>query len=127
MISLNGLRLNLKTPLATIALSSLTDETISESESLLLTAVGRWANSDVEYNNDRTRQLSPRRSPTLIEAIEARVEMMTARTDLKVWVISEKGEAVTRLKTEYANGVLGFEIGPQPSWNPLTMYYLIIE
>ena len=92
---------------------------------MLLTAVGRGENSDVEYNEDYTRQLSPGRAPTLIEAIEARIEMETVRPNLKVWVISDKGEAVTRLETTYKNGVLRFEIGPQPRWNPSTMYYLI--
>lgn len=125
-ISLQGLRLDVKTSFATIALSSLTDAPISESESLLLTAVGRCENSDVTYTQDRTRQLNPGHAPTLIEAIEAQVEVTTVRPNLKVWVISDKGEAVTRLETTYEDGLLKFKIGPQPSWNPSTMVYLIV-
>ncbi len=61
----------------------------------------------------------------LIEPIQAHIDLHTVRPNLKVWVIRDKGEAVTRLATEYKDGVLHFEIGPQPRWNPSTMYYLI--
>ena len=125
LIALQGLQLSVQTPFAVIALSSLTDDPIAGSDSLLLTAVGRCENSAVEYNEDRTRQLNYGRAPTLIEAIEAQIGMATVRPNLKVWVISDKGEAVTRLPTEYKDGVLRFEIGPQPRWNPSTMVYLI--
>jgi hypothetical protein len=125
LIALQGLQLSVQTPFAVIALSSLTDDPIAGSDSLLLTAVGRCENSAVEYNEDRTRQLNYGRAPTLIEAIEAQVGMATVHPDLKVWVISDKGEAATRLATEYKDGVLRFEIGPQPRWSPSTMVYLI--
>ncbi len=51
--------------------------------------------------------------------------MKTRHANLKVWVISDKGEGVTKLPATYEDGVLSFEIGPQPPWNPSTMYYLI--
>ncbi len=124
-IALEGLALEVKTDFATIALSSLTDDAIAESADLLLTAVGRCDNTDARYDDGHTRQLDVGHAPILIQVIEAKVEMRTSRPNLKVWVISEHGEAVCRLPTEYKDGVLHFEIGPQPSWNPSTMYYLI--
>ncbi len=124
-IELQGLALEVKTDFATIALSSLTDEPIEESADLLLTAVGRCDNTDAQYDEKHSRQLSFGRAPVLIEPIEATVAIKTKRPNLKVWVISEHGEAVTRLPVEYKDGVLSFEIGPQPPWNPSTIYYLI--
>jgi hypothetical protein len=124
-ISLQGLELEVKTDFATLAISSLTDDPISQSDTLLLTAVGRCDNTDAKYDEGHTRQLDVGHAPVLIEPIEAQIKLNTTRPNLKVWVISDKGEAVTRLPTEYQDGVLRFEIGPQPRWNPSTMYYLI--
>jgi len=63
--------------------------------------------------------------PVLIEPIEAVVRLATSRPNLKVWLIADNGEAVTPLPTEYEDGVLTFEIGPQPSYNRSSMYYII--
>ena len=124
-IALKGLELEVKTDFATIALSSLTEQPIEDADTLLLTAVGRCDNSDAKYDETRTHQLSYGHGPTLIEVIEAEVRLRTARPNLKVWVISDKREAVTRLPAEYKDGILSFEIGPQPWHNPSTMYYLL--
>ncbi|MGQ9681088.1 MAG: hypothetical protein ACUVX9_00975 [Anaerolineae bacterium] len=124
-IVLQALTLNVQTDFATIALSSLTDEPIAQSASLLLTAVGRCDNTDARYDEQHTKQLDFGRPPILIEPIVAALELRTSRPNLKVWVISEHGEAVTRLPTTYQDGVLRFQIGPQPTWNPSTIYYLL--
>jgi hypothetical protein len=124
-IILKGLELEVKNDFATIALSSLTDDPIEQSDSLLLTAVGRCDNTDAKYDADHRLQLDFGHLPVLIEAIEAKIKLTTKRSNLKVIVISEHGEFVTKLPTEYKDGVLTFSIGPQPSWNPSTMYYLI--
>ena len=60
-----------------------------------------------------------------IEPIEAVVKLETSRPNLKVWVIADNSEAVTPLPAAYEDGVLKFEIGPQPSYNRSTMYYII--
>jgi hypothetical protein len=125
VVGLRGLELEVKTDFATIALSSLTDDAIEQSESLLLTAVGRCDNTDARYDADHRLQLDFGHAPVLIEVIEAAVRLKTSRANLKVIVISEHGEFVTRLPTEYRDGVLTFSIGPQPRWNPSTMYYLL--
>lgn len=124
-IQLKGLALDVKTDFATIALSSLSDDPIEQAETLLLTAVGRSDNTDAQYDEAGTHQLSVGRGPVLIDPIKAVVEITTSRTNLKVWVIADNKEAVTRLPTEYKDGVLKFEIGPQPAHNPSTMYYVI--
>ncbi|MHB0856087.1 MAG: glycoside hydrolase 5 family protein [Anaerolineae bacterium] len=124
-ITLDGLEMDVRTDFATIALSSLTDEPIATSHSLLLTAVGRSDNSDAKYNDEGTRQLSVGHAPVLIEAIEAGLRLKTSRPNLKVWVIADNKEAVTPLPTTYEDGTLRFDIGAQPDYNRSTMYYLI--
>ena len=124
-LQLQGLELEVATDFATLALSSLTDEAIADSDTLLLTAVGRCQNTGEEYDEARTRQLSRGHAPVLIEPIQAKVRLHTSRPNLKVWVVSDKAEVVTRLPAEYRDGALSFEIGPQPAYNPSTMYYLI--
>jgi hypothetical protein len=125
VIKLKGLQLKVTTDFATIALSSLTDDVIAESDSLLLSAVGRCDNSGVKFDKTGKHQLSYGHAPVLIAPIEASIKLMTSRPNLKVWVISDKGEAVVKLKTVHKDGVLSFDIGPQPWRNPSTMYYLL--
>jgi len=124
-ISLGSVELEVTTDFAVIALSSLNDEAINASDTLLLAAVGRCDNTDARYDAEHRRQLDFGHAPVLIEPIEATIRVRTSRPNLKVLVISEHGELVTRLPATYEDGVLSFQIGPQPRWNPSTMYYLI--
>lgn len=124
-VKLSSLNLNIETEFATIALSSLTDESIEETGFLLLTAVGKCDNTGAEYSPDGKRQTSYGHPPVLVQAIQGKIAIRTTRPALKVWVISHHGEVVTRLPTQYEDGMLKFEIGPQPDCNPSTIYYLI--
>ncbi len=124
-LALEGLALEVQTDFAVIALSSLSDEPLEGSESILLTAVGRCDNAGALYDPGHRKQLDPGHPPVMIEPIRARLRLKTGRPNLKALVISEHGELVTRLPVEYKDGNLSFEIGPQPAWNPSTMYYLI--
>lgn len=124
-VQMNGLELEVMDDFSVIALSSLTDDPIERSHSMLLTAIGRCENSGAAYNEDHTCLLSPGAHPMRIEAIEATIRLKTHRPNLKVFVISEHGELVRKLNTRYENGVLTFTIGPQPDWDPSTMYYLL--
>jgi len=126
-IRLKGLELRVTTDFAAVAISSLTEEAISESASLLLSAVGRCDNTGARYDKAGTHQLDYGHAPVLIEPIEATTKLTTSRPNLKVWVVSDKGEAVIRLPAEYRDGVLTFAIGPQPWCNSSTMYYLVRE
>lgn len=124
-IDLDGFDLEISTDFAIVALSSLTDDTICDSASLLLTAVGRCDNTDARYDKERKHQLDPGHAPIVVEAIEGGVAIATNRRDLKVWVISDRGEAVSTVPSRLDNGKLHFAIGPQPAWNPSSIYYLI--
>lgn len=120
-ISMDDLKLKVKTAFATVAISSLTNEPINESSNLLLTAVGRADNTGVKYNLEHTRQLDPGHGPILIEPIEAAVELATTRANLKVWSVNPEGFFTAAIPTEYKDSVLRFEIGKLCS----SMYYLI--
>jgi hypothetical protein len=124
-IELKGLELDVRTDYAVVALGSLTDQPLEDSPSILVTAVGRCQNSEIEFSEDGNRMLHSGKHPMLIEPIEATIRLRTQRPGLKVFVISEHGELVCRLPVEYENGVLSFQIGMQPEYYPSTMYYLI--
>ncbi len=124
-IQLDGLTVDVETDFATIALSSLTDDPLDSTASILLTAVGRADNSGARYDETRRQQLDFGGPPIVIEPIEAHLSLRTSRPHLKIWVIDEKGEAVTPLERDYRDGALHFKIGAQPRWNHSTIYYLL--
>jgi hypothetical protein len=124
-IAMKGLELEVQTDYAVIALGSLSDQALNDSDSILVTAVGRCQNSDVVLNEDGSRMLHPGKAPMLIEPIEATIRLRTYRPALKVFVIGEHGELVSRLPVTLENGVLTFKIGKQPEYHPNTIYYLI--
>lgn len=120
-IKLTGMIINSKTDFATIAISSLSNDELTDSPNLLLTAIGRADNSGSRYDDSHTIQLERGHGPVMIEVIEAQIELATLRKDLKVWAISDKGFLIGALPAEYEEGVFKFEIGKvYPS-----MYYLI--
>lgn len=125
LIELDGLTLSVTSDFAVIALSSLSDDPLKVSRDILLSAVGRCDNTDTEYEVERGLQVSRGHGPVLIEVIEAHVSLETLHPDLKVWLISERGEAVICLPAEYRDGWLSFSIGSQPEHSPSSMYYLI--
>jgi hypothetical protein len=124
-ITLDGLSVSANTDFAVLALSSLSDDSIDRSKSLLLTAVGRCDNAGAQYDPEHRKQIDPGHPPVMIDPVRALLKIRTTRPNLKVLVISEHGDLVTRLPVSYEDSVLRFEIGPQPRWNPSTMYYLI--
>ncbi len=120
-IELQGLTLSVKTPFAVIAISSLTDEPISRSDNLLLTAIGRADNSEARYNEDHTQRLEIGHEPTLIEVIEAEVRLAIETPGLRLLSIDPEGLITGEVPVSREKDALRFEIGKTfPS-----MYYLI--
>ena len=122
-IPMNGLNLHVRTPFATVAISSLTDEPIVQSSRLLLTAVGRAENTDFRYNILHTKKLDGGHAPILIEPIEATIELKTEFSSLKVWAIGADGQRIKPIPVRQKDGQLIFNIGKVGQ----TMYYLIKE
>jgi len=125
-IQLSGVAVTVVTDFATIAISSLTDQPIEESTSLLLTAVGRADNTEVRYDEESGLipykiQTDPGHGPILVEVIHADIVIRTNRPNLRVNAISPKGFFTGDLSYYYKDGAFHFSIGQEfPS-----MYYLI--
>ncbi|MBM3241625.1 hypothetical protein FJZ31_35540 [Candidatus Poribacteria bacterium] len=120
-ISLRGLNLHVRTPFATVAVSSLTDKPIAESYRILLTAVGRAENTDFRYNILHTKKLDSGRGPILIEPIEANIKLETGASNLKVWAIGADGQRIKSIPVKAVDGRLVFDIGKDGR----TIYYLM--
>jgi hypothetical protein len=120
-LELSGLKLKVKTPFATIALSALDGQPLADSANILLTAVGRADNSNARYNDDHTERLYMGDAPILVEVIEAELELKTTQPALRLFAIDPDGFIRDHATIAIADGVASFSIGGKcPS-----MYYLI--
>ena len=118
-IAMNGMKVKCKTDFAVIAMSSLTDQSLNETDNILLTAVGRAQNTDAKFYKEYMLDIG--KPPVLIENIEAEIEIDTVHSDLQVWAISPEGYYIGTVPTSYENGKLKLQIGAVSQ----SMYYLI--
>ncbi len=122
-IELDGMRVDSRTDFGVVALSSLTDAPIEESDNMLLSAIGRARNTGAQFDGDK--MLDVGHPPILAEVIEAQVQIRTKLgKSLKVWGVNAEGFYSGNLPTTYEDGVLSFYIGDQA--NP-ACYYLIVK
>lgn len=121
-IELSGVNINAHTDFATIAISSLTDNPITSSGNMLLTAVGRADNTNIKYNDTHTQLLDLGHGPIQVEVIEATVEIKTDKK-LRVLAINPQGVITGFMTTTYKDGMVSFDIGKEYQ----SMYYLIQE
>ncbi len=118
---LDGVSIKIENDFATVAMSSLTDEPICESGNILLTAVGRADNKDIQYNEKGNVVIHEGTAPIMIDVIEGEISIKTTQNNLKVWSVDNEGYFTGIMKSRYEDGVFTFEIGKEfPS-----MYYLI--
>lgn len=120
-ISLSGVSVTCTTDFAVLAMSSLTDEAICDSDNILLTAVGRAKNTDSKFEGDLMLDIG--KPPVLIENIEAEITIDTKVTNLKVWAISPEGYYIGTVPASYEEGKFTFRIGEVSR----SMYYLIVK
>lgn len=118
-VEMNGMNVKCNTDFAVIALSSLSKDKITESDNLLLTAVGRAKNTDSKFIKETMVDIG--KPPILIENIEAEIEMDTPHSDLVVWAISAEGYYIGKVPTTYEDGRMTIKIGDVSQ----SMYYLI--
>lgn len=113
------------TDFAVIALSSLTDDSIAESENILLTAVGRVKNTG--YEDEALQQAGHRRvtnhgtAPVLAEVIESEIRIRTKHRNQRVTAIDEDGFITGTIPSRYEDDELVFRIGEEFA----QIYYLI--
>ncbi len=107
-----------------IICSSLTDDPISSSNNMLLTAIGRARNTNMQFDGEKYVDIGE--PPILAEVIEADVKIKTSIGDkLTVWGVNAEGCYAGKCKTEYADGILTVHIGDAE--NPACYYLIVAE
>jgi len=120
---MDGLTITPRTDVAVIAMSSLTDAPICDSDNILLTTIGRARNTGAQFDGEKMIELGT--APILVEVIDAEIELKTSRGDkLKVWGVNADGFYSAQIPTKYENGILSFRVGNEDNPSP---YYLIVE
>ena len=119
--------LTIKAPATTsfgvIAISSLSDAPITQSENMLLTAIGRVRNEGQVTEGDRLVEAG--KAPIMAELIEATISIRTPHADqMKVWGVNAEGLYVATMPTKCEDGVLTFKIGDPAK---PACYYLIAK
>lgn len=104
-----------------IALSSLTDDPIENSNNLLLSTIGRAVNTG--FTTDGDRVLDCGHGPIRSEVICAKISVRTNMTGMKVWGINAEGNIVGEVPSSMENGCLTFTIGNTHA----AIYYLIFN
>ena len=133
-VDLDGLTVTCKNDYAVIALSSLNNDfDLENTDSMLLSAVGRVENTDMKMSMapasvQKNDGLAPYlqmddigRAPIICEVIEATVRLKTTRRNLVVWAVNAEGVFVGNVPVKYEGDEAVFTLGDKcPS-----IYYLI--
>ncbi len=120
-VQLRGMRVSARTDFGVVALSSLSDSPIRESDNLLLTTVGRADNTAAQYNDEHTVQLELGHGPVRLEVVEAEIEIETSVEHMRIWAINPDGFPIGHIPVEQRDGVLRFTVGGDYA----SAYYLI--
>lgn len=120
-IELNGMRVKCHTDFATIAVSSLTQESIENSDTLLLSTIGRSHSKGALFDGEKLLDFGT--GPIEVEVIDADIAIKTNVPDLRVWSVNSDGYYIGQLEKTYEDGWLKFHVGP----NFAGMYYLIMQ
>ena len=122
-ITLEGMEVVGRTDFGVIALSSLSDAPIEESDNMLLTTIGRARNTDAIFDGEK--MLDVGKTPIMVEVIQATIRIKTKHgKSLKVWGVNAEGFYSGEHPTTYEDGWLQFNVGDID--NPAS-YYLIVK
>ena len=120
-VQLNGLSVKCNTDFATIAISSLTEESIENSDCLLMTTVGRSRSRGAQFDGEKLLDFGT--GPIEVEVIDAEIKLKTNVEGLRIWSVNSDGYYIGQLEKEYEDGWVKFHVGP----NYPGMYYLIMQ
>ena len=120
-IDLSGVSIKCDTDYAVIAMSSLTDKPICESDNILLTTVGRAQNTETKFAGDLMLDIG--KPPVIIESIRAEIEIETPHQGMKIWAVSAEGFLIGNVPTEYTEKGVKFKVGDVSQ----SMYYLVVK
>ncbi len=115
----SGLKVESFTDFAVVALSSLTDKPIRESDNMLLSCIGRARNTDAQFDGEK--MIDYGHAPVLAEATHATITIETERTDLRVWGVNAEGYYVGAVPAVFRDGKMTFTVGETFP----CLYYLI--
>lgn len=117
-IKLDGLTVTAESDSGVIAISSLTDESLENTDNILLTALCDAVNTDMKW--DEEHMLEYGHGPVQIKVMQAEIELKTCGK-MRIRSIGPEAQTTGEVSTEYENGILKFKLGEE---NP-GMYYLI--
>ena len=120
-VHLNGLDVHIYTDFGTVALSSLTDEPISESGCILLSAIGRSSNRGCRFDGEKLLDFGT--GPIEVEILEVDIRLKTSRKKLRVWSVNSEGCYVGNLPHTCEDGWMCFHLGRHFG----ASYYLIMD
>ena len=122
-ILLDGLEMKVSNPFAVIAVSSLTNDAIENSNNLLLTTIGKAQNTGMEFKfeGDYAELINIGRLPVQVEVIEGEIGIKTNIPNLKIWAVNSEGFYIGAIPSNYEEGTLKFKIGE----SFCSIYYLI--
>lgn len=122
-VELDGMKVTCRTDFAVIAMSSLTDDAIEDSDNILLSTIGRARNTDAIFDGEKLLDVG--KAPILAEVIDADISIRTKHGQrMKVWGVNAEGYYSGQLSTTYEDGVLSFHVGDE---NNPACYYLIVK
>ena len=121
VLETSSMKVQANTDLATIALSSLTNDPIDKSDSMLLSAIGRASNHGQRMDGEKLIDIGE--SPIEAEIIDAVISIKTDNTKLRVWSVNSEGFYIGNPAVTHEDGWMKFHIGP----NYPGLYYLIME
>ena len=108
-IELNDMVVDCYTDFATIALSSLNDDPITESEHMLLSTIGRARNAGAQFDGEKMIDVG--HAPIMSEVITADISIRTPHDTMTVWAINSDGYYVGKVPTDYKDGWLTIHCG----------------
>lgn len=108
-VELNDMVVDCYTDFATIALSSLNDDPINQSEHMLLTTIGRARNAGAQFDGEKMIDVG--HAPIMSEVITADISIRTPHDTMTVWAVNSDGYYVGKVPTDYKDGWLTIHCG----------------
>lgn len=122
-LAINDMEIHAATDFGVIALSSLTDDAITDSENMLLSAIGKVRNTGQICDGKHLAKLGT--TPIVAELIQADIRIKNRFGErIVVWGINAEGTYVQKMPTTCEDGWIRFTIG-----DPMApaCYYLIFK
>ena len=120
-IKISGMEVDCYTDFGVIAVSSLNDLPIAQSDHILLSTIGRARNTGAQFDGEKLIDFG--HAPIVSEVIEADIAIRTDKPTMRVWGVNSDGYYVGMLDAVYEDGWLRFHTGDKFA----AQYYLIME